>query len=71
MVEGPDPEDTAFLAKCCRSGGIDFAHPGRRFVRLAQLWAAGAYVDSICKPDWRQAMENIAALVVDRLAPTE
>jgi hypothetical protein len=45
--------------------------PPRRLVQLAIDWMKGggkAYVDSICKTDWRGAMGGIVAEIVDSIA---
>jgi len=43
------------------------AQPGRRFVKLAQKFGDFAYVYSICNPDWRPAMAEVAEMINARV----
>ena len=47
--------------------GMGLAFPPRRFVELAQAFGDGAYVDSICKSDWTDAIRGITRKLVTHL----
>ncbi|MBN1769654.1 MAG: hypothetical protein JXB32_00215 [Deltaproteobacteria bacterium] len=49
------------------TSGMGLAFPPRRFVELAQAFGANAYVDSICKSDWTDAIRGITRNLVARL----
>jgi hypothetical protein len=70
MVDGLDPTDPTKLAPVCTSelgAGSGVAYPAVRFVSLAQEWGKDAYVDSICKGDWRDAFRVIAGHLSEHL----
>jgi hypothetical protein len=66
MQERIDPAMTTQLIPSCNTS-MGFAFPPRRFVQLAQAWGKDAYVDSICKDDWRTAFGVIAGRLVESL----
>jgi hypothetical protein len=49
---------------------MGFAFPPRRFVTMAMRFGSRAYVDSICKEDWSQAIRGITDKLVERLPST-
>jgi hypothetical protein len=57
---------TGLVPSCNTSMGLAF--PPRRLVELALAAGRSAYVDSICKHDWTEALRAIADLIGDRLA---
>jgi hypothetical protein len=69
MIEKVDPvTPSQLLPSCNTSMGIAF--PPRRFVQVAQAFGDAAYVDSICKPDWRDAISGITDKLIERLPST-
>jgi hypothetical protein len=70
MTEVPDPAMPSQLTPACNVELMGFAFPARRFIRLAQAFGENAYVDSICKPDWRDAIKGITDKLVERLPST-
>jgi hypothetical protein len=50
--------------------GMGLAFPPRRFVELAQAFGSSAYVDSICKNDWTEAIRGITRSLVEHLPST-
>jgi hypothetical protein len=71
MQLAPDPADPTRLAPSCALPGAGVALPPRRIVQTARaLERAGARttVQSLCGPDLRAPIDEIAFLVVDSLA---
>ena len=67
MREALDPVwSTQLIPSCDTSMGMAF--PPRRFVELAQSWGKNAYVDSICKTDWREPLLAFARRLVEELS---
>ena len=70
MREVVDPSaPTQLVPSCDTSMGMAF--PPRRLVQLAVDWMKGggkAYVDSICKTDWRDAIGGVTDVIVDSIA---
>jgi hypothetical protein len=67
MVEQIDPGMTTQLIPSCNTS-MGLAFPPVRFVQLAQAFGNAAYVDSICKSDWTDAIHGITDLLVERLS---
>lgn len=66
MIERLDPvSGTRLIPSCLHSTGEAYAPP--RLVRVAQSLGDGALVQSICTNDFRPAIENLTAKVVERL----
>ncbi|MBI5488842.1 MAG: hypothetical protein HY905_16030 [Deltaproteobacteria bacterium] len=59
MTAQIDPTDPTSLIPSCNTS-MGQAFPPRRFVTLAQAFGEQAYVDSICKTDWTNALRGIA-----------
>ena len=70
MTEAIDPAQPTQLIPSCNVESMGFAFPPRRFVTLAQQFGANAFVDSICKNDWRDAIKGITDKLVERLPST-
>jgi hypothetical protein len=62
-----DPAMTTQLVPSCNTD-MGIAFPPRRFVQLAVAWGKNAYVDSICKTDWRDAMRAFAGRLQENLS---
>lgn len=69
MVETVDPVTPSQLLPSCNTS-MGYAFPPRRFVQVAQAFGDSAYVDSICKTDWRDAISGITEKLVERLPST-
>ena len=67
MVERIDPAMTTQLIPSCNTS-MGLAFPPVRFVQLAQAFGNAAYVDSICKSDWTDAIRGITDRLVERLS---
>ena len=66
MTVAVDPTDPARLVPSCSTSQAT-ATPPRRFIELARAFGPSAYVDSICKSDWRDALSPLTERLVERL----
>lgn len=60
-----------FAPACVRVEGeklVTKARPGRRFVKLVEMFGEDGYAFSICDEDWRPAADEIAEMIATRLA---
>ena len=64
-----DPDDDTRLVPACELGGVGSAPPARRIVEVVADFAADGdgLVASICQPDLRPVMQDLAQLVAARL----
>lgn len=69
MMEQIDPAIPSQLIPSCNTS-MGLAFPPRRFVQVAQAFGGNAYVDSICKTDWSDAIRGITDKLVERLPST-
>ena len=69
MREQIDPADPGQLVPSCNTS-MGLAFPPVRFVELAMSLGANAYVESICKSDWRDAIRGITDRLPERMAST-
>lgn len=46
---------------------VTIAHPGRRYVEVAQDFGQNGYVYSICNADWSPTMKHIADSIAVRI----
>jgi hypothetical protein len=66
MTEMINPmQPTELVPSCNTTMGLAF--PPVRLVRLAEAFGARAYVDSVCKDDWRSAMQGLGGIIGARL----
>jgi hypothetical protein len=66
MEERINPAFSTELVPSCNTR-MGLAFPPVRFVELAQMFGKDAYVDSVCKEDWRGAIAGITNRLVERL----
>jgi hypothetical protein len=69
MQEQIDPGMTTQLIPSCNTS-MGLAFPPVRFIQLAQAFGSNAYVDSICKSEWTDAISGITEKLVERLPST-
>ena len=69
MMEQIDPLTPSQLIPSCNTS-MGLAFPPRRFINVAQAFGSNAYVDSICKTDWSDAIRGITDKLVERLPST-
>ncbi|MBN1773447.1 MAG: hypothetical protein JXB32_19450 [Deltaproteobacteria bacterium] len=69
MAEMVDPATPSQLVPSCNTS-MGLAFPPRRFIQVAQAFGDSAYVDSICKPEWNDAISGITDKLVERLPST-
>jgi hypothetical protein len=66
MREMINPAESNELVPSCNTA-MGLAYPPRRFVELAQMWGRDAYVGSICRDDWSDAVAAITARLAEKL----
>jgi hypothetical protein len=69
MLEQIDPATPSQLIPSCNTS-MGLAFPPRRFINMAQAFGSNAFVDSICKTDWTDAIRGITDKLVERLPST-
>jgi hypothetical protein len=65
MTPAVAPLDPTRLIPSCETS-VGLAYPPRRFVELAQAFGNAAYVESICREDWSEAMRGITDRIPER-----